>query len=78
MDIEVALNAIKEWYEGESFHIDGITTEHIGDSDDFDQHKDFISVKGYQNSVGEDGDSFEGRIFFEFEKGKYIATSFFM
>lgn len=76
MHVETALKAIEEWYDGESFEIGKITTEPKGDADDFEQSKHFLSVKGFQHSVGTEGDSFTGSIYFEYEKGKYISTHF--
>ena len=76
MHIETALKAIEDWYDGESFQIGKITTEPKGNSDDFDQSDSFISVVGYQYQDGTEGDSFHGCIYFEYEPGKFISTSF--
>ena len=76
MHIEKAISAIKEWYDSEGFEIGGITETPKGSSVDFDQSEAFISVVGYRHSIGMDGDSFHGQVFFEYEKGKFISTSF--
>ena len=76
MHVETAINAISEWYGDENFEIGRITTTPKGSAEDFDQSDVFISVIGYQNSVGMGGDSFEGSIYFEFEPGKFISTRF--
>ncbi len=76
MHVETALKAIEKWYDGDSFQIGKITTEPQGDSDDFEQSETFLSVVGYQHSVGTEGDSFQGSIYFEYEQGKFIATHF--
>lgn len=76
MHVEEAVSAILEWYEGDDFVINGITETTEGSAADFDQSEHFISVVGFQNSVGWGEDSFEGRVYFEFEKGKFISTSF--
>jgi hypothetical protein len=76
MHVEKALKAIEEWYDGESFEIGKITTDPVGDADDFDQSEHFLSVVGWQEQVGMEGDSFHGCIYFEFEKGKFISTSY--
>lgn len=78
MDIEKAIKAITEWYKGESFSIFGVTEEPIIEDANFEQSDDFISVVGFQHSMGDSGDSFQGNVYFEYEKGKYIATSFWM
>jgi hypothetical protein len=75
MHIEKAIKAIEDWYEGGSFSIGRITTDPKGSADDFDQSKHFLSVVGYQNS-GYIEDDYNGSIYFEYEKGKFISTSF--
>lgn len=77
MHIETALKAIEDWYDGEGYQIGKITEEPRGSSDDFDQSETFLSVVGWQNSVGMDGDSYHGGVYFEYEKGKFISTSFY-
>jgi len=76
MDIETALKGMEDWYQGESFSIGRVTTEPKGSAEDFDQSDVFLSVVGYQESVGMEGDSYHGIIYFEFEKGKFISTQF--
>lgn len=76
MDIEKAFKAVAEWYDGDSFHIIGVTDTPKGGTANFDQHPDFISVKGWQSGPGVNGDDFHGSIYFEFRPGKYIATEF--
>lgn len=76
MHIETALNAIKDWYEGEGFQIGEITDAAKGSTEDFDQSEVFLSVRGEQRPVGIEGDSFQGEIYFEYENGKYIKTYF--
>ena len=78
MHVATALEAIKDWYGGESwFQIGEITDTATGSVDDFDQSDKFLSVRGDQRQVGMEGDSFEGEIYFEYEAGKFIKTYFY-
>lgn len=80
MSVEEIFEKIHEWYGGDSYWILGHTTKPKGvdGSDLFDQMKPFLSITGYQYSVGDTGDSFEGVIYFEYKKGKYISTGYSM
>ena len=75
MDVEKALNAIEEWYNADSsFCVEGISMEHAGSKELFDQSPHFLNVYGVQNIDGFGG--FSGLIWFEFKPGKFVKTSF--
>ncbi len=78
MNVEVALQGIKDWYGDESYEVRQVTTEPKGEAEDFEQSDVFLSVVGFQESVGMEGDSFTGSIYFEYEKGKFITTNFWI
>lgn len=77
LGIEQSFNAIRKWYDGEWFQLTGVSEKAEGvTGDDCEQSDSFLSVHVDQRSYGEDGDGYQGEVYFEFEKGKFLVTHF--
>lgn len=75
--IDNVFNAIKEWYDGESYYIVGTTDSHHGRKEDWDQSERFLNVYGTQQD-GVSGDDYHGDVWFEYAESKFIHTKFRM
>lgn len=77
MNVETALKAIDDWYEGDDYYvIKSLSTTHEGSKELFEQSEIFINVYGVQYAEGMYGDLYVGTVWFEYEYGKYIVTEY--
>ena len=79
MNIEKAVLAINEWYEGERFAVVGIVDEPINDRTQvFNQSDHFLEVVGWQGGDESGyGPSHHGDVYFLLDSGKWVKTEFF-
>lgn len=76
MDLEIALNEIKKYMEGD-YAIRGLTDNpRIDKNANYEQSEIFLSIVGWQEGIGDTSDMFYGCVYFEYEKGKYIQVDF--
>lgn len=69
--IEQAFNEIERWFHGEDYQILGLAKKTMGTTTGFEQSDLFLSVHGDRYATEYIS---EGRIWFEYEPGKYILA----
>ena len=76
MDIERALSAIGDWFEGDAHRVVEITEQAPDNTSAWPQSRDFISVRGEHRGNSADRDDVTGEVYFEFKPGRFIKTEY--